>query len=100
LRGEGEVGLRRSHRKYLVLIGHHLTYPLLRNGSPPLPPLRGGEDPEHERRGLETRVYLFFFPSFGFRVSTASGYAVVDLIRSMEKREVTFLSGMVSISFL
>ena len=37
LRGEGEVGLRRSHRKYLVLIGHHLTYPLLRNGSLPLP---------------------------------------------------------------
>jgi len=29
--------------EYLGCSGHHLTLPLLRNGPPPSPPLRGGE---------------------------------------------------------
>ena len=35
-----------------------------------------------------------------FSGASTIGSAVVDLIRSMAKREVTFLSGTVAISFL
>jgi hypothetical protein len=76
-----------------------LKYSRIACGAFPLSPF--GAPPPYDGGGKCSRCRQpFFFPSFGFRISTAIGYAVVDLTLSMEKRDVTFLSGMVSISFL